>query len=363
MLTFGTDWFHENRPGSDNEATTTTLNARGQAVRTTFSPRAQTNPDSDQTNIGVFVHNDWDPLHWLTVSLGGRYDHFETTTQASPLPAPQLAAAFRDFSSSTANPLTGSAGVVVRLWPQLHLVGNISNTFRQPSTAELFGASRQGAGFLVPNPALRPERGVTYEGGARLRLGWLSAELTAFHSDYTDLIVRQPVTFLGTASQQRANVGSAEIDGVELATRASFTEAWTGFANATALRGEDTQANRPLPYIAPFQGSFGARYAPPGSGWYVEATSNWAAAKTQVDTTQERKTAGYIIGNLFAGFDLHGLLGAGLPDSRLVLGIENLFNTRYRNPTTVEDVRFAASPYNPLVERGTTATASLRIRF
>lgn len=361
--TFGVDWFIEDRPGSDSEGFTQTLNAAGAVTRTVTSRRTKTGPDSQQTNVGAFIHNDWDPVPWLTLSLSGRADRFQTTTATDPLPDPALRAAFLANRDTTETPLTGSAGAVIRLLPELHLVGSISSAFRAPSATELFGAARQGTGFLVPNPELRSERAVTAEGGVRVRLGPARVNLVAFHSEYEDLIVRRAITYLGTPSTQRQNVGSAEIQGLEFDGRVPLTDTLTGIVTASALRGTDTQANRPLPYIAPFFGSARLRYDEPDAGWWIEGSTNWAASKTRVDRTQERPTVGFAIVNLALGMDLRQVVAPSLPASQLVLGIENLFNTRYRNPTTVEDVRFASSATNPLVERGIVAFASLRARF
>ena len=58
----------------------------------TNAPLAKSGPDTTQFNIGTFVLHEWTPLQPLTISLGGRYDWFNTRTELSPIPgrAPRL---------------------------------------------------------------------------------------------------------------------------------------------------------------------------------------------------------------------------------------------------------------------------------
>lgn len=360
-LTVGGDFFRESRKGTLASTRTTTFNASGNVTGVSISPLGQNVPDATQTDVGLFIHNDWDPSPEWTVSAGGRVDYIQTTSEIGPLPAPQLLQAFQQNRRNTETPLTGGLGLIYRPWEVLHLTANVGKAFRAPATFESFGSSRQGAGFLVPNPELKSEEGVTYEVGTRLRLPSLQANFTAFWSEYSNLIIRRPVTFLGLPSSQRQNAGEARIQGLELDATWVLTKNWQTFMNAAYLYATDTSTDQPLPYIPPLNGLVGIRYTWE-KGFYVEGVNKWSIQKDRIDTQQERDTAGYTVFNLYVGADLWKI-SPRLPELHLTVALENIFNQAYRQPTTVEDIRFPSSNTNPLVEPGRAVSIALTSRF
>lgn len=361
LLTVGTDFFHEIRKGTEQSTRITNFNPDGSVAGVVVRPRSQTGPDAEQTDIGLFVHNDWDPSERWTVSLGGRVDYIRSATETDPLPDEALREAFERGKENREMPVTGSLGLIYRPLKIFHVTANVGKAFRAPATFESFGATRFGTGFLVPNPDLESEEGITYEAGTRLRLTRLHANLTGFYSDYSNLIVRRPVTFQGLPSSQRQNVGEAEIYGLELDATWLFAERWEAFMNAAHLRGTDTVLNNPLPYIPPINGLVGVRYRA-ARGYYIEGTGKWSLKKDRIDPALERETAGFAVLNLYAGAELWRIFSS-LPEMRLTVGLENVLNQTYRQPATVEDVRFPRSNTNPLVEPGRAVSVSLTSRF
>lgn len=361
LLTVGTDFFHQMGTGTQTAIRTTNFNTDGSIASISASPRQQTAPDNSQTDIGLFAHNDWDPSERWTISLGGRLDYIRSTTETDPLPDEALRQAFERGTETTETPLTGGLGAIYRPWQTLHFTGNISKAFRVPATTESFGASRQGTGFLVPNPQLESEQGITYELGTRLRLSELNANLTAFYSDYSNLIVSRSLIFQGLPSSQRQNAGAATIYGVEFDASWSLTRRWRAFMNAAYVRGTDSSADQPLAYIPPLNGLLGLRYSG-ANGFFIEGVSRWSVTKDRIDPEQERETAGFTVVDLHAGIDLWRV-SSRLPEMQLSVGLENIFDKAYRQPTTVEDVRFARSITNPLLEPGRAVSITLRSRF
>lgn len=360
-LTLGTDFFHERRSGSESSSVTTNFDAGGNITSVSVKPRSKDSPDARQTNIGLFLHNDWDPSSRWTVSAGGRVDYIRTTSETEPLVSPLLKQAYEANNKSTEVPLTGSLGLIFRPWEILHLTANVGKAFRAPATFESFASGSFGAGFLVPNPDLKSEEAVTYEAGTRLRLPNIHANVVAFYSDYSNLIVRRPVTFLGLPSSQSQNAGAANIQGVEIDATLALSPRWQPFMTATYLRGTDVASAKPLPYIEPFHGLAGLRYTP-SKGLYVKGVSKWSLEKNRINDQQERGTPSFAIFNLYAGVDLPKV-SARLPDVQLTLGLENLLDKAYRQPTTFEDVRFPVSNTNPLLEPGRAVSFSLTSRF
>ena len=151
---------------------------------------------------------------------------------------------------------------------------------------------------------------------------------------------------------QNQNVGDAEIQGVELEERWQVTPSFNIFGNLTALRGTNTTTNLPLPYISPLHGRSGVQYAPPGSGYSVMAIVDWASAKTRIDPKQEYQTAGYAVPSLYATLQLGTLISPVLGDTRLTLGLENIFDKAYIDASTFANVSFPPSKYNPLINPG-----------
>jgi hemoglobin/transferrin/lactoferrin receptor protein len=344
LLTYGADFYHEERPGSENDART--LNAAGTQIAVT--PRAKRNRAATQLNVGAFLNADWDPSPMWTLSAAGRYDFVRTEVEATPAVGENAALtnAFARNQRSDDDAVTGAGGIVFRAWPALHLVANIATAFRAPATFEKYSGSVAGAVTSIPNPDLKPERSTSYEAGFRVRLPTFTMNVTAFRSDYDDLI---QLAVVNAATRQRRNVGTAEFTGVELDGAYAIARTWTLRFNASQVRGTNAQTGQPLPYIPPLNGFVSVRYAP--ASYYVESGMRAYSAKTRIDPSQERPTGGYATFNLYAGTGL-GALAPALKGYRLAVGIENLFGKQYVNPVTQANVAFPPSITNPLIEPG-----------
>ncbi len=355
----GGDAFHEARPGSTSTSVTAALSA-GKVTSVKYSPLTQSVPDSTQTNGGLFMLHEWTPLAPLTISAGGRLDYFNTRTRTAPLASTALLSAYQANSDVDRVAPTGSIGAVLRITPAIDLVGNIATSFRQPTNAELFNSTATS----IPNPALKPETGLTYEGGVRFHIGNATASVTAFHSIYQNLIQTQSVTYMGVSTYtQNNNVGKAEINGVEFEERWQATPSLNIFGNFTVLQGTNTTTQRPLPYIAPFRTRVGVQFAPPGAGYSLQGVVSAAAGKTRIDTTQEYTTSGYAILNLYSSFQLGVLVSPQLGDTTLTLGLENVFDTSYVDAATFANVSYGRSLTNPLLESGRNFTVRLAHTF
>jgi hemoglobin/transferrin/lactoferrin receptor protein len=358
--TVGMDGWTEDRPGSTQTSLTQTLNAAGRVIATSIMPERQVVPASGQSNIGGFILNEWTPLQRLTLSAGARYDWFNTTTDLAPLLAPALLPAYQKASDVNRLAPTGSFGVVYRLAPALDLLANVATAYRHPTNAELFNSTAT----MIPNPDLQPETGMTYEGGFRVHVSNATLKVTAFDSYYQNLIQARRVVYnRSPLFTQNQNVGDAHIQGVEIEERWQVTPAFNIFGNLTLLQGTNTTINLPLPYIAPLHGRSGVQYAPPGAGYSVMAFVDWASAKTRIDPTQEYPTAGYAIPSIFATMQLGTLVSPVLGDTRLTLGLENIFDKAYVDAATFSNVAFPPSMYNPLVNPGRNFTAKLTHTF
>ena len=357
--TFGADTFKEDRPGSWSFSQTVNRNATTGAVTSVANaPLAKAGPDSTQTNAGVFVLHEWTPVQPLTLSAGGRFDWFNTTTGLSPV-SPTVLPAFIGNTDVDRTAPTGSIGAVYRVLPMLDLLASIATSFRQPTNSEMFASTAT----TVPNPGLVPETGLTYEGGFRVHAANATLKVTAFDSQYQNFLQTVPVVFNGTAGfTQSQNIGRAEVNGVELEERWQATPTVNLFGSATYLRGTNTTSGKPLPFLAPFRGRIGVQYVSPDSAYSVEAVVDWAARKSRIDAAQEFQTAGYAIPKVYATIQL-GRIAPQLGDTKLVVGVENIFNTAYVDASTFVNTAYPQSLTNPLLEVGRNFTAKLQHTF
>ncbi|MDH7794588.1 hemoglobin/transferrin/lactoferrin receptor protein [Beijerinckia sp. GAS462] len=356
----GADAFKEFRPGSEGWSATRNFTATtGALTSTSLVTPAKNGPDTTQTNAGIFMLHEWTPVRQLTLSAGGRFDWFNTTTGLAPLPAAVLPA-FLAHSQVASSAPTGSIGAVYRILPNFDLLASVATSFRQPTNSELFAFSAT----TVPNPALKPESGVTYEGGFRFHMDNATLKVTAFNSRYENFLQTTAVTYNGVAGfTQSQNIGKAEVSGLELEGRWQASETVNIFGTVAYLRGDNKTTGRPLPFLAPWRGRVGVQYAAPDASYSVMGVVDWASAKTRIDTTQEYATGGYVVPKIYATLQLGKLISPTLGDTRLVLGIENIFNKTYVDASTFVNRSYAQSMTNPLVEMGRNFTVKLQHNF
>jgi vitamin B12 transporter len=167
----------------------------------------------ERTNVGGYVQ-DRLVLSTLFVTLGGRLEH---NASFGTRAVPRLAAAWT----------VGSGGTTV-------LKASAGRGIKEPTFFESYGVSFYAQG----NPALRPERSLTFDAGVEQRLlqSRVRVEATVFHHDYRDQInyqVVDPSTFQGTF----VNLGETRAQGLELAAEAAPVPGVRVFAQYTLLDG------------------------------------------------------------------------------------------------------------------------------
>ncbi len=346
MLSFGGDFFQEDFSGRRGLTVQTDPNT---GAMIGGSPWTYLERSSEQTDIGVYVSDEWLFNERWTFSCTARADWVRVTI-GGPRPNESAAqrAAFGDDPEQIETALTGSLGAVYKLSPSWHLVGNVAHGFRAPSGMDLTLTGAAGTLVTLPSPDLESETVNTYEAGVR----WLGADsrasLTAYQSKYRDLI---SLVVVGPDLRQRQNISRATITGLELEGQAALTPYWSVGYMATIMRGTNDSSGEPLPNIAPLSGRLSLRYQV--DTWYGEGALRGYRGKYRIDTTQERKGSGYAMLDLYAGFDLTRVAGSQWRGWKLVAGIENVFDQEGRNPVVAENLAF---PYgltgNPLLEPG-----------
>lgn len=349
-LTAGGDWFFEDRAGSERSV-------KG-------GPRVQTAPDTDQLSLGAYLLGEWQPRGPLHLNASIRFDHVRTRLDSAFIQDSATRDAFKQAGDTTNNPVTGSFGAVWDVTEKAILFGNIGTSFRAPSVTEL---SAVGTGvnpvLRLPNPDVKPERGINYEAGLRLRFDKWEADFTTFFNDLENLIDRDvPTTFGDTPAVQMQNIGEAEVSGIEMQVGWLPTKDWRILANATYTRGTDTVTDTPLAQIMPWNGVASARWEPTGEAFYLESSLEWATDQDRINPAQERPSSGYAVVNLSGGIQLDRWL-PGFRETTMRLSVENVFDTKYRLPTTPENINFPVSPSNSLIEQGRNFILTVSTEF
>lgn len=352
-LSFGGDFFNESFDGRINQVQRYS-NSTGALLGS--SGWRQMERAAHQTNVGLFVHDDWHVGDAWTLSGSLRGDMVDIrigdTYAGEP---PKLTEAYAGSTRPRHYAVTGGLGAIYEFVPGWQVVGNLSRGFRAPSGMNLTISSVAGTQATLPSPHLTPETNLTAEAGVRWfgTDGW--ARLTAYQSKYTDLIALQRID---ANLFQRQNIGKATIRGVELEGRTKIFRRWSVGAAATYTHARNDITGRPLPYVAPLTANASLRYD--GAGWHAEGVVRAFRAKTDIDPSQERRTAGYGMVDLFVGMDVSRVLGDGWRDWKLLAGVENVFNKVGRNPTVTENLSYPNTLVgNPLVEPGRAVTLKL----
>ena len=322
-------------------------------------------------DLNLFAQDEIQLLDRLEVTLGGRYTLFSTEADLSP--RDKNFGVFKDSGSA----LTGSAGVVVGILDELNLVGNVATSFRAPSLNDTTAVEITNEGVDAPSPDLEPEKGLTIEGGFKARYKYFSGSVIYYFSQIKDLVARVPVeeAHEGQAIPKlytdiqaiypeldvfvQDNIDEAQIQGVEIDGFSPITNEWSIFGNLTFTRGKVTVLNGKEPDPQkPWEARI--RREPPLNGllgvrWEEKNNRLWGEFFARGAVKQNRLSRGDIRDPRIPGltrdvegveFDENGrTVDAGTPGwftlnirggmrlteyNRLMVGIENILNRRYR---------------------------------
>ena len=326
----------------DNVRFRTFVDPGGSPVGPTAQRVTASVPRGDFDNYGAYGQSEWYLHPAWTLHLGARFTHYRYRTEfgiAAPSagsqgPPPTV---FEPMSVDD-DALCGSAGLVWSPVRDLHLSANVSNGYRQPNAQDLFFNGAASVGFVLGNPDLEPERGVSYDLGMRWARPSLGLAANLFYTTYEDLIDALPV---GPGTYQYTNVAEARIWGYEVEAdwrlrpewklRGTLSDAIGDITSADAIQDlyGVAQDQAPLGGVPPVRGSLALRFSDRNGRIWVEPSTRWSWRTSRLalptpgvpQLTEFKKE--WMVGDLFAG--------ARLPwGQRLVLGVRNFTNTPYR---------------------------------
>lgn len=345
LLSYGMDFFHEDFEGRTRRITRTN-NASGAQ---TVLPLEKIDRDSKTANLGLFIADEWQASDALVLSGAVRADWVKVSIgSALANESGDQQAAYGRHPGGSEKALTGSLGAVFRLDEVWSVAANLSRGFRAPSGLDMTITSTAGTVTTLPSPDLDPEISRTLELGLRWAAARQRGSLTAYQSNYQDLIT---TTVVSPTLRQRQNVAKAVIRGLELEGEQLFDRGLSVQYMLTATRGRDRSASRPLPGIAPLSGRLAVRQS--GEYGHLEGVVRGYKGRDRIDRTQERKTSSYAMFDVYGRLELQRLMGAGWSGWQMMVGVENLFDRLGRNPTVAEDIAYPRGTVgNPLVEPG-----------
>jgi outer membrane receptor protein involved in Fe transport len=388
-------------------------------ARRNFVGGRASNPDSVYRNRGWFNLLEYEPARRVRLTGGFRLDRWETEARPTPgfppgteaavleaslarlLAAPgqinaagmagvlELIAGTKGFNTSR-TVLTGNVGVVFRLKGGVSPYARWGTSYREPGITERYILRDFGdptfSVLLVPNTALKPERGRNFDAGVKLRRRRLDASLGYFRNDLSDFIrpaFAAPLfvpadaalglaplspffPFHGVLYVQRTNTARARIQGYEASYEASLRVGGRGllmpFGTLGWLKGSDltpdqnvlklieqfyNRADTPVPLsgsateaplsgITPFRGIFGARYSDRRGRWFGEYELLYRSRATRADPLELSSTISTQYGTLASLAPLaRQTMRAGYRTggeslrTLLTFGVENLTNRFY----------------------------------
>ena len=290
---------------------------------------------------GVFAraHADFEDVRpTTTVTQELRDDSEAISVEGALTPASRLSIAggarheWRAAPTSADSRDTATVGRIVaavRINDTIVARGSVASSHRWPTLNELVRNFQAGSVLTVANPDLRPERGLTVEGGAGMQFVRWSLSAVVFHTVLEDAIanVTQPSSG-STILRQRRNAGDVHATGGEfdgeirpserLMIRGSLTLTDSTFVNSA----EPPLEGKQLPQVPRAAGSIWGQVLLP---WQMDATVVWRSIGAQFDDDRnqfELATANQLdarVGGRWREFSAH-LMFENILDARVEVG-------------------------------------------
>ena len=288
-------------------------------------------PNEERFNVGLFTFQEVPLTTRLRLQLGVRLDFLRATA----LP--------NDFSDSNqsrdAFVYSGSLGLNYRPAESVEMGGQVARSHRYPMLEELFahGPHLCAGQYEIGSIDLEDEIGYGTDLWARWNNGRFSAEIAGFYNFFSNYIIMQPTGEIDPGSGLPVveyQGDRAKLHGGE----ASLS--WNIFQDLRAVLSVDYVVGRRadsetgyLPFMPPFRFSGMAEYDF-GKGW-IGSRIRAVSAQNRV-APDEEATEGYILLGINTGYRLNSR-----GQHVIILRIENIFNTSYRDHLTrIEERNF-----------------------
>jgi hemoglobin/transferrin/lactoferrin receptor protein len=360
----------------------------------TFVTGRASNPNVTYKNVGWFNLLEYEPRSWLRLTGGLRVDRWRTEAEATPGFPLGTESTLLDvsFDRLAANPgsintagaagildlikgrggiktvrtvVTGNAGVVIRLNQGINPYFRWGNSYREPGVTERYLLRDFGdptfSVLVVPNTAIKPERGHGYEAGVKIQRAHWNTQVGYFRNDLFDFIGSafapalfvpadtthglNPISpffpFHGVLYVQRTNTARARIQGFEATYETSLSLGHAGtitpFGTFALLKGSNLTPDQntlkligqfynrsdtpvplhgsandaPLSSITPLRTINGVRFDSFKRRWFIEYAGRYQMRVTRADPLDLSATISTQYGTVASlnSFALHDLRG------------------------------------------------------
>lgn len=357
-LTLGVDYLREHRIGTHRDLFIQIFNPMGVMVNEIDPPLGQIQPDSYSTSLGLFAIEELQLSEQLNVLIAARVDNVSTSIEDGPFDIEAIQSIYNAENTSDSDlALSGNIGLKYSLSDAFSLKANVANSFRGTDLFSKYHFTAVGAGFLVPNPELDPERGVFYELSGEYKTKAFTLEAAFYQNYLSNLFIPVDLTFADSPSIQFRNVGEATITGLEWNAKASIGTLSYVFLSGALISGNNKVTDNPLPAMPAMQSWLGIHYRDANNKFFVQPELLLVGEQNDV-APNEIVTPGYAIFNIKAGLNLNNF-GSSFPYAKIIASVTNLTDKEYRSHVS----RGAPGNQNVFLEAGRSVNLSFVTRF
>jgi hemoglobin/transferrin/lactoferrin receptor protein len=334
-LTWGADWYR------DRVDTWRTDYLNG--VLTSTSVQGPLGDEGTYDLLGVYVQDEVQ-FGCLDLIGGARFTYAEAAAGrvdnpavagSDPATPGNVIAVENDWTD-----VVGSLQALYHLTPTWNVYASAAQAFRTPTLHDLTSLEVTSV-VETPAPGLDAEEYLTFEIGTKTASRRLSGSAAVYYTLLDDAIIRSPTGMLvgGVPEVRKDNIGDGWLWGFELEAAWQAFPAVTLFGNVSYNRGRadeldpatGMEVRSPISRLLPLTGTFGARYEPPSSRFWLQGELTFAGRQDRLslrDRTDGQRippggTPAWQVVNLRAGVDL----GNG---AHLSVALENLLDENYR---------------------------------
>ncbi|MFQ5824936.1 MAG: TonB-dependent receptor domain-containing protein [bacterium] len=295
-------------------------------------------PDgSSFINFGLFTQDEFGLSSKWKLALGARFSVFKLKAPFGDNTAGGLN--FGTLVQST-TALTGNLGSMFSITDGMNFVTNIAQGFRTPNLDDVskLGPGKGSSFFDIPNPNVKPEKIVSFDGGFKFNFSHVKANILGYYNYITDLLLRRPAEFNGLPYVveesdtllvfRKENAGKAYTAGFEMNADALITSNIAIFGNLSYTYGQNISENEPLTAMPPMIGMVGVRWKI--NNFQVELNSRFATEQERL-SSEDKKDLRIPEGGTPGWYTLNVRFNASLAHYlSLKFTVSNLLDRNYR---------------------------------
>ncbi|MCX7822859.1 MAG: TonB-dependent receptor [Syntrophobacterales bacterium] len=297
--------------------------------------------DMEAWAMGVYAEETY-KIDKLILRLGARYSRVEHSYDL-------LGGAKPEVDDASWDKLLWSTGIRYNLSEDLSLFANAGSSFVAPSgksvggTLSLSDRGVSGKHGQLPNPDLKPEKGIGIDGGVELRpLKGLSLGLRGFLTMVDDAIVENVIS-RDPSQSQSVNAGESRSVGLEIEGRYAISSSVEIFANYTFIDTkvendlDPAQDNSDIPFVPSHTGNIGIIARLPWEITFVPYVHVFGKYYDSTDKTYRKSFGPDELINIHIE---KGLVNLESWKAKLSLDLNNITNNSYEMPWQFRDPGF-----------------------